>query len=68
MMYYLNEDKTYHACTTEEWSEQFETMVFDKVGGGTDVYMRRYTTWEQAVEGHKKAVRWVRDGCNDETR
>lgn len=40
-----------------------ETMVFR---GREDIYMRRYTTWEQAVEGHKKAVQWVRDGCKEE--
>ena len=41
----------------------FETMVFDKVGGGTDIYMRRYSTWDEAVEGHKRAVQWVEEGC-----
>lgn len=43
-----------------------ETMVFDDVNGGNDIYMRRYTTWKQAVKGHKEAVKWVRDGCKDE--
>lgn len=41
----------------------FETMVFDQPKGGTDIYMDRYTTWTEAVEGHKKAVQWVLDGC-----
>lgn len=41
-----------------------ETMVFDIEG--SDIYMRRYTTWEQAVEGHKKAVEWVKSGCPKE--
>ena len=42
----------------------FETMVFK--ARGQDIYMRRYTTWEQAVEGHKKAVQWVLNGCKEE--
>lgn len=41
----------------------FETMVFDKVGVDTDIYMMRYSTWEQAVEGHKMAVQWAEEGC-----
>lgn len=43
-----------------------ETMVFDSPRGGNDIYMRRYTTWEQAVEGHKEAVQWVLDGCKED--
>ncbi len=43
-----------------------ETMVFDTPHSGHDIYMKRYTTWEQAVEGHKKAVQWVLDGCHDD--
>ena len=31
----------------------FETMVF---GGEFDGYQDRYSTWEEAEEGHKKAV------------
>lgn len=31
----------------------FETMIFD---GPHDGYMDRYTTWDEAVEGHKAAV------------
>lgn len=35
----------------------FETMVF---GGSCDEATYRYSTWDQAVEGHDKAVRKVR--------
>jgi hypothetical protein len=35
----------------------FETMVFGQ--DGNDVYMDRYYTWDEAIEGHKKAVQWV---------
>tara|TARA_R110000868_G_C10972576_1_gene770499 strand:- start:30019 stop:30333 length:315 start_codon:yes stop_codon:yes gene_type:complete len=43
----------------------FETMVF-KGDSGSDEYCDRYATWDEAVEGHKKAVQWVKDGCKNE--
>jgi hypothetical protein len=43
----------------------FETMVFNDDSLIED-YFDRYTTWDEAVEGHKKAVQWVLDGCKDE--
>lgn len=43
----------------------FETMVFTDKDSGNDVYCERYSTWQEAEEGHKKAVQWVKDGCND---
>lgn len=33
----------------------FETMIFDK--GGESVFCARYSTREQAIAGHQKAVR-----------
>lgn len=39
----------------------FETMIFDPVGNGD--YLERYTTWAQAEEGHKRAIKWVENGC-----
>ena len=42
----------------------FETMVFNGDHSG-DIYMDRYTTWDEALEGHKKAIEWVKDGCNE---
>lgn len=44
----------------------FETMVFSEEQSGHDIYMDRYTTWHEAIVGHKKAVQWVLDGCKDE--
>ena len=41
-----------------------ETMIFDK--DGSDIYCERYTTWQEAEEGHKKAIKWVTDGCKDD--
>ena len=43
----------------------FETMVFNE-GSLGDIYMDRYTTWDESVEGHKKAVQWVKDGCKND--
>uniref|UniRef100_A0A6M3JHR5 Uncharacterized protein n=1 Tax=viral metagenome TaxID=1070528 RepID=A0A6M3JHR5_9ZZZZ len=40
----------------------FETMVF---GGPLDQEQDRYTTWEQAEEGHKDMVERVRKGGID---
>ncbi len=42
----------------------FETMVFDPVG--KEIYCDRYSTWDESVEGHKKAIEWVKNGCKDE--
>jgi hypothetical protein len=36
----------------------YETMIF---GGKHDEYQERYCTKEEALEGHKKAVRMVKD-------
>jgi hypothetical protein len=46
----------------------FETMVFDGPRGGSDIYMDRYTTWDEAVKGHQKAVGWVLNGCNEDEK
>lgn len=34
----------------------FETMIF---GGEFDGYQERYSTWEQAEEGHKKLIELI---------
>lgn len=44
----------------------FETMVFHPEGH--DTYCERYTTWQQAEEGHKRAIQWVKDGCKEDER
>jgi hypothetical protein len=41
----------------------FETMVFTDREG---IYQERYSTWQQAEEGHKKAIEWVKNGCKEE--
>ena len=35
----------------------FETMIF---GGPEDQFQQRYSTWDEAVEGHEKIRAWVR--------
>lgn len=38
-----------------------ETMIFkDK----ESIYCQRYSTWQEAEEGHKKAIQWVLYGAN----
>jgi len=37
----------------------FETMIF---GGEHDEYQERYSTWEEAEEGHERAVAKARAG------
>lgn len=44
----------------------FETMVFDPADSGHDIYCTRYSTWQQAEEGHIEAVNWVLNGCKEE--
>ncbi len=36
----------------------FETMVFDK--SGSDIFMNRYSTWDEAAIGHAEAINWVK--------
>lgn len=42
----------------------FETIVFGK--GPGDDYTTRCSTWDEAIEMHKKAIEWVKQGCKDE--
>lgn len=39
----------------------FETMIFHG-DHSSDIYMDRYTTWDEAVKGHKRAIQWVNEG------
>ncbi len=45
----------------------FETMIFNKSGDDVwrDIYMDRYSTWDEALEGHQKAIEWVTSGANN---
>lgn len=39
----------------------FETMIFWPSNEELDQYQERYSTWKEALEGHRKAVRMVID-------
>ncbi len=43
----------------------FETMVFQG-GTGGDIYTDRYSTWDEALVGHQKAIEWVKAGCSED--
>lgn len=62
----------YHVSTVwlgldHNWGEGepllFETMVFAPSGSMNDIYLDRYSTWDDAVAGHQKALEWVSTGC-----
>ncbi len=39
----------------------FETMVFPSRASGRDLYCERYSSWQDAVDGHQRAIQWVKD-------
>lgn len=41
----------------------FETMIFGE--GPGDHYQTRCCTWNEALEMHKHAIQWIKDGCKD---
>lgn len=43
----------------------FETMIFDG-DSWMDEYCERYSSWDEAVEGHKKACELVKHGLKEE--
>jgi hypothetical protein len=45
----------------------FETMIFGKSDSYDEIYMKRYSTWEEAEEGHRKAIEWVRTNYSDKS-
>src|ERR1043166_7122750 len=52
-----------HQYTSDGPPLLFETMGFNL--DGNDTYCRRYSTWQEAEEGHKEAIAWVIDGCKN---
>lgn len=40
-------------------------MVFDNEDSADGIYLDRYCTWQEAEEGHKKAIQWVKDTYKD---
>ena len=49
-----------HAYFDNEPSLWFETMIFQE-GQWNELYCERYTTWDEALAGHKRACEAVRN-------
>lgn len=47
-----------HAWMEGQKPQIFETMVFEGEGY-SEIYMRRYSTYNEAKKGHRKAIKWV---------
>lgn len=48
----------------------FETMVFNVSSPDEpwrDIYCKRYSTYNEALSGHEKAVKWVKNGCKNQS-
>ncbi len=43
----------------------FETMIHDEEKDEWLDYQDRYHTWQEAEEGHQKAIQWVNNGCKE---
>ena len=55
-----------HAFLDDEF-HVFETMVFLlEKNSWVEEYCERYATYKEALEGHEKAVQWVKDGMPEE--
>ena len=67
---FLGIDHAIHLLNKIEPPLVFETMVFDKdkdaYGHGYGLYTDRYSTYQEAEIGHKKAVSWVKNGCKED--
>ena len=50
---FLGLDHSFNEDDPKDLPVLFETMIFGKFN---DDYQIRYTTWEEAVEGHKRAL------------
>ena len=53
-----------HNFFNEEVPLIFETIIFNE--NSDSIYMDRYSTWEEAQQGHEKAIQWVLDGDKDD--
>lgn len=46
----------------------FETMVFPNPLSRIECYCARYSLWDEAIAGHEKAIKWVKDTANQPTK
>ena len=44
----------------------FETMIFAEEGTMDDLYQERYSTGQQAIRGHMRAVRWLKRNVREQ--
>ena len=47
-----------HAWMEGQKRQIFETMIFEN-DSYSEIYMARYSTYKEALRGHKKAIKWV---------
>ena len=45
----------------------FETMIFVDEHGGNDIYVDRYSTWEEAQIGHLRAIEWIEKASGEKS-
>ena len=38
----------------------FETLIFNDKDS---MYCEKYSTWDEAIDGHERAIQWVKNGC-----
>ncbi len=46
----------------------FETIIFSNGLLQLDNHWDRYSSWEEAMKGHKEAIDWVLNGCKDDEK
>ena len=56
-----------HSYLKNQKPQIFETMVFEDESY-SEIYLDRYATYKEAQKGHRKAVRWVLNGCMNEIK
>ena len=55
-----------HGFMPEDPPLIFETMVFQSSEPLVDIYTNRYSTEEQAIEGHQGAIEWLHNHLEEE--
>ncbi len=54
-----------HAYPGDEKPKIFETMILNEKKREWLDYEEHYSTWQEALDGHRRAVQWVKEGCNE---
>lgn len=53
------------ALLNDKTPHLFETMVFSENHGGSELFMRRYSTWKDAERGHKIVCYLISSACSN---